>query len=128
MTQEEKERKKQINKKWKKNHREKYLAQKKRYYEKHKDQWVNQKHKIERKYGITEEQYKIMVIQQNNKCLICGKSSNNQIRRLAIDHCHTTGKIRGLLCDNCNLGLGAFQDNPEILQSAIKYLENSLSI
>jgi hypothetical protein len=52
-------------------------------------------------------------------CQICGLKDR---RSLNIDHCHTTGKVRGLLCDNCNKGLGLFKDNPDLLNNAVKYL------
>jgi hypothetical protein len=109
-------------KKWKKKNRDKVLNQKKRYYTKNKDKWVVQRHKIERKYGIKEEDYKAMLEDQEYCCAICGNHFNTQKRRLAIDHDHKTGKIRGLLCDSCNLGLGSFKDDINILQSAIIYL------
>lgn len=54
-------------------------------------------------------------------CQICGKTDNR--RSLAIDHCHDTNKVRGLLCDDCNVGLGHFRDNIDYLQSAIDYLK-----
>ena len=60
---------------------------------------------------------------QNNCCAICGKSQNNENRRFAIDHCHKTGKIRGLLCYTCNNGLGSFKDNVIFLLNAINYLK-----
>ncbi len=78
---------------------------------------------------ITIEQYKLMLEKQNNVCAICFKkeirmdSRNNKISRLCVDHCHETGKIRGLLCHKCNLALGCYDDSIENLKSAIKYLE-----
>jgi len=74
------------------------------------------------KYGITTEQYEKMLIAQAGLCAIC--RSNNQNNRLSIDHCHVTEKIRGLLCINCNTGLGKFGDSIEMLRTAIEYLEN----
>ncbi|WPJ53570.1 hypothetical protein RCIP0083_00040 [Klebsiella phage RCIP0083] len=53
---------------------------------------------------------------------ICGKHESEQRRALAVDHCHTTGSVRGLLCDNCNRGIWYFRDNHEVLKAAIKYL------
>lgn len=60
---------------------------------------------------------------QNGRCLICGEGS----RRLEIDHCHTTGRVRGLLCIYCNTGLGRFKDNPALLARAIAYLTDHSS-
>lgn len=74
-----------------------------------------------KKFGISKDDYFTMKTNQNNKCLICNKEQ--EVKDLAIDHCHTTNKVRGLLCNSCNLGLGCFKDNLEILKNAIKYLE-----
>jgi hypothetical protein len=72
--------------------------------------------------AFTVEEYEAMLTTQNGVCKICqGVSSDG--RALAIDHCHTTGKVRGLLCNNCNNGLGRFKDDPDLLRSAIFYLE-----
>ena len=57
---------------------------------------------------------------QDGKCAICGKEPED--RRLAMDHCHATGRIRGLLCMHCNVGLGMFKDKKELLEQAIAYL------
>jgi hypothetical protein len=62
-----------------------------------------------------------MLAAQGNACKICG-SPNSGERSLAVDHCHRTQRIRGLLCSACNTGLGSFRDSPELLKSAIKYL------
>jgi hypothetical protein len=71
-------------------------------------------------YGISLDQYNEMMRKQDGRCAICGVP--NFIRKLVIDHCHDTGKVRGLLCDRCNTGIGKLRDNIDILQSAIKYL------
>ncbi len=73
------------------------------------------------KYGITEKEYKEIYDKQKGSCILCDKSV--PYRKLHIDHCHNTGKIRGLLCHNCNLGLGLFKDNIDVLGKAIKYLK-----
>jgi hypothetical protein len=65
---------------------------------------------------------------QENKCKICGIPEEKAPRgRLAVDHCHETGQLRGLLCNNCNVGLGQFKDNPNLLTAAIEYLQSSPS-
>jgi hypothetical protein len=81
---------------------------------------------LRRKYGITIEQYEHMVKLQGNKCAICEKEHNENgvMSRLPIDHCHKTGKIRGLLCNNCNRAIGLLQDNPAIVAKALLYLNN----
>lgn len=82
-------------------------------------------------YGITLEEYDKLMILQNNKCAICLKSETivdnrtKQVRRLSVDHNHETGKVRGLLCKNCNVGLGLFKENLNIIHNLIKYLENN---
>ena len=73
-------------------------------------------------YGISLEDYDVMLERQNGACAICGRKPNE---RLAVDHCHATGTVRGLLCAKCNSGLAFYQDNPERLLAAIAYLEAS---
>jgi hypothetical protein len=77
---------------------------------------------IRNQYGITLAEYNAMLEAQDYKCAICGNEDEVEGRRLAIDHCHTTGKIRGLLCGKCNRGLGLFYDNTNNLAKAIEYL------
>lgn len=72
------------------------------------------------KYGITSPELLSMLEDQNNCCAICGIQF---ARTPAIDHCHNTGKVRGLLCGNCNAGIGMLGDDPEILSKAIAYLQ-----
>lgn len=80
------------------------------------------------KYGILYSDYLVILNSQNGLCNICGlpetqvDTRRNKVKRLAVDHCHTTGKIRGLLCHECNTGLGKFKDNPELLNKAIQYI------
>lgn len=73
-------------------------------------------------YGITLEQYQAMLKSQEYTCKVCGKPEPRKNCSLSVDHCHSTGKVRDLLCSNCNTGLGQFQDSIEILQAAIDYL------
>jgi hypothetical protein len=77
------------------------------------------------KFGLTKEQLEQMIEEQNNKCLICGLEFQHY-SEWCIDHCHHTGKIRGILCSECNTGLGYFFDNTEFLKNAIAYLEKPL--
>lgn len=83
----------------------------------------NQKAVLER-HNITQAEKQSMLKAQDFKCAICQIHQNKLKINLAVDHCHKTGKIRGLLCSDCNLGLGKFEDNPETIASAIKYLTN----
>lgn len=73
-------------------------------------------------YGITPEDYTKKWNAQGGVCNICG--GDNEIRALAVDHCHTTGRIRGLLCDTCNVMLGCAKDKPALLLRAAQYLEH----
>lgn len=80
---------------------------------------------VERMYGITAEEYKILYEAQGGRCAICRRATG-ATRRLAVDHDHKTGRVRGLLCKPCNrYGLGMFaRDNPEIFDRAANYLRN----
>ena len=76
---------------------------------------------LKRMFSMTIEEYEEKATRQNNGCAICGQTCKSG-KRLAVDHDHKTGKIRDLLCGNCNGGLGKFQDNPELLIKASEYL------
>ena len=79
--------------------------------------------KMFKKYGIRVEDYNRMFAQQKGCCAICGRHQSVFKKKLNIDHNHTTGKVRGLLCINCNHGIGQFKDSQELLLKAHKYLE-----
>lgn len=72
-----------------------------------------------KKYGLTQEQYENIRVKQGGLCAIC-----KQPKKLVIDHCHKTKKVRGLLCDRCNRAIGQFEDSTILLQNAVKYLES----
>ena len=80
--------------------------------------------KIERtnKYKLSESEIEQMSQKQNHCCAICSAPQSSFKNKLAIDHCHKTGKVRGLLCSNCNHALGKFKDKISILKKAIEYL------
>lgn len=85
---------------------------------------------LERKYGITYQDYLDMLDTQHGVCSICKRperllGKGGAIRPLNVDHCHTTDKVRGLLCAGCNLALGNLEDNIDYLKSDIIYLENT---
>lgn len=83
---------------------------------------------LSQNYGITLEEYNAILLSQNNVCAICGKVNifnskfTNKRMSLSVDHNHETGKIRGILCNNCNRAMGLFGDDTEILYKAINYL------
>ena len=79
-------------------------------------------------YQLSHDEYEAMHAAQGGLCLICGrpettKSRTGAVRLLAVDHDHDTGKVRGLLCNACNTGIGYFREDIESLKSAVKYLE-----
>jgi len=74
---------------------------------------------LKRLYNLTLEQYEKMLSDQNNSCAVCNEPFVGQIN---VDHDHETGKVRGLLCNQCNYGLGNFKDNQALLYNAINYL------
>ena len=76
---------------------------------------------LRHRFGITVEQYNSILASQNGGCAICGESCSTG-KRLAVDHNHETGEVRGLLCAACNRGLGMLKDSPRILASALNYL------
>lgn len=77
------------------------------------------KQSLRRKYNITPEAYEEMMKSQNNECAICKQISE---KTFAVDHCHKTGKIRGLLCSACNTALGFLKEDLTIVESLKKYI------
>jgi hypothetical protein len=77
-------------------------------------------------YKISLEDYNNLLIEQNFSCVICKEHMSKFKKNLSVDHDHKTGKVRGLLCEHCNHGLGKFKDDTNILKEAIKYLENNI--
>lgn len=76
------------------------------------------------RYGISLQDYAVLRAAQAGKCAICSKPETAVLGgSLAVDHCHATGKVRGLLCNHCNRGAGFFDDNPKLLRKAAAYLE-----
>lgn len=76
------------------------------------------------KYRLSQEEFKKILGKSGGKCEICYVSLYGLEYKLNIDHCHKTNKVRGILCRNCNLGIGFFEENKKVLSSAIKYLKN----
>lgn len=97
------------NKVWYENNRERGLR------------WRKNGH-LKRTYGITLDEFEVKLKEQNGVCAICGIKQEG--KHLAVDHNHTTNKIRGLLCENCNRGVGMFKDNVALMQKAIDYLNH----
>lgn len=76
-----------------------------------------------KKYGLTPETFAEMLTSQGGKCAICRQPPKEF--NLHVDHCHSTGRVRGLLCKRCNQHIGAFEDSPALLRRAAEYLDNS---
>lgn len=80
------------------------------------DDWLKQT------YGVTAQQYSKILLDQNGVCAVC---QLQDIGNMPLDHNHSTGKIRGILCQKCNRGLGHFKDSPALLRKAAEYLESN---
>lgn len=87
------------------------------------------------KYGLTLDVFDLMLENQDNRCAICrtdnpvgdGNTTTRKSFSFAVDHCHDTGRVRGLLCNPCNRGLGFFKDDLTLLAKAVQYLEGNLN-
>lgn len=116
-----KEKRKEYDRKRRATNPEEHRAKQKRYRQNNPDLWMKYN------YDITQEQYDKMLADQGGVCAIC-KKTNRKNKRLCIDHCHKTDKVRGLLCDDCNLMLGHSKDNEDVLREAISYLERNTGL
>lgn len=90
-----------------------------------KSRWYAQN--LQNRYNLDFGDYELLYKKQNGKCAICSSGENGYLgkKRLAVDHCHETGKIRGLLCSGCNNALGHFKDNPDLIKKALIYLDET---
>jgi len=123
---------------WRENHPEQFSKQQARYRANNPDK-ERDRHwrRMLKQYGLTSGQYNDMLASQGNKCAICGidatiyrnglvvkDSRGRGPRRFAVDHDHATNRVRGLLCNRCNQGLGMFKEDGVILGKAIRYLDS----
>lgn len=87
----------------------------------------NRLSKVKKIYGLSKEEYFALLDKHNHQCAICGEKEKISLKgtmwNLSIDHCHTTGKIRGLLCAQCNVGLAKFRENIIYFKNAVNYLK-----
>jgi hypothetical protein len=115
--------------------REKYAAYQRAYYQRNKEKVsaydrmrkVRDAEKIrardiKKKYGMTPEVFDALHSSQQGACAICRNPLTTENRGTVVDHCHDTGKVRGLLCQGCNRGIGLLKDDATVLASAIEYL------
>lgn len=100
--------------------RRREAARRRRQEEPEKQREVQRRYDLKRGYGMTHEDYDALLYRQNLGCAICGRRPEK--RALAVDHCHETGRVRGLLCHKCNPGIGIFCDDPALLLKAADYL------
>lgn len=119
----DKEKRKQYQKEYYQNHKISYDPVK--YKQNEAKLWANQ---LKYRMGITPEQYEELLKEQNGVCAICKEFNKRKDRiiRFDVDHCHRTGRVRGLLCNNCNQALGRIKDSIPNLKTAIGYLEKYL--
>ena len=85
----------------------------------------HRRRKLWARYQIDEHIYDHMLRQANFRCMICGKRAKkrSRVKKLSVDHCHKTKRIRGLLCLKCNRGLGTFNESAKLLERAAAYLK-----
>ena len=92
------------------------------------DRQYVREHKLLKKYGLTIKEVEDLLVKQQHRCHICERKFDPTVKGKRmfnvpyVDHDHRTGKVRGILCGNCNTGLGHFKDSPRLLQRAIDYL------
>jgi hypothetical protein len=104
-------------------HRPNYIEGQKKTYLKHRETFLQRArvHNLKKKYGLSYEEFQSMYETRKGLCDIC-KGPSEEGRLLSVDHCHETGKVRGLLCGPCNRGLGLFKDDPNLLHKALEYV------
>lgn len=125
---------------WRKENADKIKEDSKNYYDNHKEEIMEKvknwgennpdkkrEYRLKSVFGISSIEYEERLEKQKGVCAICGlgesaRDKNGKIRPLTIDHNHSTGEIRGLLCSRCNCGLGQFKDSPDILKTAMEYI------
>ena len=105
--------------------KEEIKAYNRKYWHVNKERWKvsGRNNWLKRNYGISLEQYNELFARQKGCCAICDKHQSEQKRVMAVDHCHSTKAVRGLLCFECNTALGKFRDNPGYLIKAMAYLK-----
>jgi hypothetical protein len=103
-------------------YRERVLECGRRWRAAHKSE-INERIRLKR-YGLSEEGYKALLAQQHGRCPICKQKFDVP----CVDHCHSTGRVRGLLCNKCNPGIGYFDDDPNRTRAATVYLEHAMGV
>lgn len=116
---------KEYRKKYYENNKRVINEQQKIWYQKHKTKVIKNSriYAMKKLYGLTPDDYNQMLEEQNFSCALCTRHASEFKRALFVDHDHTTGVVRGLLCAKCNLGLGNLGDSIEGLERAVDYLK-----
>lgn len=121
---------KQYDKKRYAENKEERLSYQQEYYKQNRDKILAQSRErhLLKSYGLSGKEYYKLVTKQQGRCAICNKYEhrvlpNGDVKPLSVDHCHTTGKVRELLCNDCNALLGFAKENIHVLQESIKYLQ-----
>ena len=117
---------------WNRANRKRYNRNWRKFYENHAVERVRRERaRTVSRYGISLPEYDRMQERQEGVCAICRRAERSRLkyggtlRSLAVDHCHRTNKVRGLLCSSCNRGIAKFGDDPAILRAAAAYLERT---
>jgi hypothetical protein len=116
--------KKAYHRAWYARNKEKVTAQRKLAYDPEARKSTCRRYSLKNQFGITPEQYEEMFVRQGGVCAITGRKPGR--RRLAVDHDHKTGRIRGLLYHSINSAMGHFGDDPELLEAAARYLRRAM--
>lgn len=117
------EERRQYSKTWREKNKERLADKNKTWYEENKEH--RREYQLLKKYGLNIDDFDRMLDEQGHCCKICNTHISQLNKPLYVDHCHTTNKVRGLLCHTCNSCIGHAKDDIEILKSAIKYLEDN---
>jgi hypothetical protein len=120
------ERMKECQRRWRKKNKKRLKEDKKTWLEKNRERVkkTDRLCKMKRIYGLTEEGFNSLLEVQQGCCAICGCAEPKGKGNWHVDHNHETGEVRGLLCSQCNPGLGKFKDSPSILRAGADYIEN----
>ena len=116
----------QRSREYRERHPERVRAAQKRWRDANKDYNIERQrpYHLMTKYGITEADYERMLKEQGGRCAICDTDTpTGKWKVFAVDHCHHTGVVRGLLCNECNRGMGLLRDDPDLLRKAADYLK-----
>ncbi len=110
---------------WKKRNPEKVKAYQKKFRDNNKAYWIGRQRPYQlKRYGLTEEMFQELLKQQSYRCAICETDTpTGKWKVFAVDHCHLTNQVRGLLCNECNRGMGLLKDSSDLLRKAADYLD-----